>query len=146
MRLLFVVSSLFLLILFSAPSFAHKYETSVGVGHQYGGLLGVKVAYKSAQTKYYGALGLVGVSVGMQTTFSKGSKHTYGFTLGREELQSEDGFLFVTYDYHFNGFQQEGFVIGTGLGITREDDGGFLADKGDIETSTSATLTLAYKF
>lgn len=134
------------LSLFSLCSAANEYEGSIGMGHQYGGIFGGQLAYKTEYTKYYGSLGLVGVAAGFQTTFTENSKHSYGLVVGREELQSEDGFLFVTYDYHLNGFSNKGLVIGTGLGITREDEGGSFSDIGKTETSTSITFNLGYKF
>ncbi len=127
-------------------SSAGEYETSVGLGHQYGGVLGAQFSYKTDSSKYYGSVGLIGLSAGFQTTFSENSNHSYGFVLGREEVQSEDGFLFATYDYHFNGFSKKGLVIGTGLGVTREDAGGFYSDTGKTETSASITLNIGYKF
>ncbi len=139
-------TSIIALSLVSLFSSAGEYEAAVGLGHQYGGILGAQFSYKTESSKYYGALGLVGVSAGFQTTFSKNSRHAYGLVFGREELQSEDGFLFATYDYHFNGFSNNGFVIGTGLGVTREDAGGFYSDTGNTETSTSLTLNIGYKF
>ncbi len=130
----------------SSLTSAGEYETTFGIGHQYGGILGAQFSYKTESTKYFGSLGVIGAAAGYQTTFSKNSKHAYGFVIGREELQSEDGFLFATYDYHFEGFANKGFVIGTGLGFTREDTGGFYADLGKTETSTSVTLNIGYKF
>lgn len=138
--------SILALSLVSLFSSAGEYETSIGLGHQYGGVLGAKLSYKTESSKYYGSLGLIGASVGFQTTFSKNSKHAYGLVIGREEIQSEDGFLFATYDYHFNGFTNNGLVIGTGFGVTREDTGGMFADTGKSETSTSVTLNIGYKF
>jgi hypothetical protein len=134
------------LSLFSLFSSAGEYEKSIGLGHQYGGVLGAQLAYKTLSTKYYTSLGLLGLSAGFQTTFSENSKHAYGFVIGREQLQSEDGFLFATYDYHFSGFTKNGFIIGTGFGVTREDEGGFYSDRGKTETSTSVTLNIGYKF
>ena len=134
------------LSLVSLFSSAGEYETAIGLGHQYGGVLGAQFAYKTESTKYYGSLGLVGIAAGFKTTFSDKSKHSYGLVIGREELQSEDGFAFVTYDYHLNGFNQNGWVIGTGLGVTREDEGSFFFDTGETETSTSITLSIGYKF
>lgn len=139
-------TSIIVLSLVSFFSSASEYETSVGLGHQYGGVLGAQFAYKTESTKYYGSLGLIGFAAGFQTTFRENSKHAYGLVIGKEEFQSEDGFLFVTYDYHFDGFSGDGFVIGTGVGITREDEGGWWADKGKTETSTSVTLNIGYKF
>jgi hypothetical protein len=134
------------LSLVSVFSTAGEYETAVGLGHQYGGVLGAQFSYKTASSKYYGAVGVIGASAGFQKTFTENSKHAYGFVIGREEIQSEDGFLFATYDYHFNGFTHNGLVIGTGLGITRQDHGGLFADIGKTETSTSVTLNIGYKF
>ncbi|MCJ8318482.1 MAG: hypothetical protein MJK12_02545 [Colwellia sp.] len=138
--------SIIALSLVSLSSSAGEYETSIGFGHQYGGVLGAKLSYKTESSKYYGSLGLIGASVGFQTTFSQSSKHAYGLVIGREEIQSEDGFFFATYDYHFNGFAKNGLVIGTGLGVTREDTGGMFADTGKTETSTAVTLNIGYKF
>jgi hypothetical protein len=138
---LFVVSSFA-----SSLTSASEYETAFGIGHQYGGVLGAQFSYKTESTKYYASLGVIGTAAGFQTIFSDNSKHAYGFVIGREEIQSEDGFLFATYDYHFDGFANKGFVIGTGIGVTREDMGGFYADTGKTETSTSITLNIGYKF
>jgi hypothetical protein len=134
------------LSLVSLFSYAGDYQTAAGLGHQFGGLLGAQFSYTTDSTKYYGAIGFIGAAVGVQTTFSEGSKHTYGVVLGREELQSEDGFVFATYDYHFNGLANDGLVIGTGFGITREDSGGLFTDTGNVESSTSLTLNIGYKF
>lgn len=82
------------LSLVSLFSTAGEYETTVGLGHQYGGVLGAQFAYKTESTKYYAALGLVGVSEGFQTRFSENSHHAYGLSVGQEEIQSEDGFIF----------------------------------------------------
>jgi hypothetical protein len=138
---LFVVSSFS-----SSLTSAGEYETAFGIGHQYGGILGAQFSYKTESTKYYASLGVIGAAAGFQTTFTDNSKHAYGFVIGREELQSEDGFLFATYDYHFEGFAKKGFVIGTGFGVTKEDSGGFFGDTGKTETSTSITLNIGYKF
>ncbi len=134
------------LSLVSLYSSAGEYESSVGLGHQYGGILGAQFAYKTEESKYFTSLGLIGFSAGFQTTFTNNSKHSFGIVAGKEELQSEDGFAFVTYDYHFDGFSNPGFVIGTGIGVTREDEGGLFSDRGETETSTSVTLNIGYKF
>lgn len=134
--------------LISIGSNAAQYEAAVGMGHQYGGVLGAQLAYKTKSSKYFGAIGLFGVAAGFQTTFSENSKHVYGFTLGKQELDGEDGFIFATYDYHLNGFTNNGLMIGTGIGIIREDQAGWWADNPNhkTETSTGVTLTFGYKF
>lgn len=138
--------SIIALSFISLFSSAGQYETSIGLGHEYGGIFGAQFAYKTEFTKYYGALGLVGMSAGFQTTFSENSKHAFGLLAGKEQFMSEDGFMFITYDYHIDGFSQNGFVIGTGIGVTREDVGGWWSEQGKTETSTSVTLNIGYKF
>ena len=125
---------------------AGEYDNSVGVGHQYGGVLGAQFSYKTESIKYYGSLGLIGFAAGFQKVFDENSKHAYGFVVGREEMRSEDGFIFATYDYHFNGFANKGLVIGTGFGVTRQDSGGFFSDRGKIDTTAAVTVNIGYKF
>ena len=71
-------TSIIALSLVSFFSSAIEYETTIGLGHQYGGVLGAQFAYKTESTKYYGSLGLIGFAAGFQTTFSENSKHAYG--------------------------------------------------------------------
>jgi len=129
-------------------SAAGEYETTVGFGHQYGGVLGAQFSYKTESSEYYGSLGLVGYSAGIQTTFSQNSKHAFGLVAGRDEIQSSRGFLFVTYDYHLNGFSGNGWVVGTGLGYTLQD--GIAHIQGDSshghEIKAAITLNVGYKF
>lgn len=65
----------------------------MGLGHQYGGILGAQLSYKTDASKYYGSVGLLGLSAGFQTTFNENSNRAYGLVIGREELYSEDGFF-----------------------------------------------------
>ena len=51
--------------------------------------------------------------------------------------------LLSTYNYHFNGFANNGLVLGTGIGIRRSED---TLGADDLETSYSLTLNIAYKF
>lgn len=137
-----IIVALSLVSLFSS---AAEYEIAAGIGHEYGGVLGAQFSYKTESSKYYGSVGIIGLSAGFQTTFSENSNHAYGLVIGREEVQSEDGFIFATYDYHFNGFSNKGLVIGTGLGIRRED-GGWYSDTGNTESSVALTVNFGYKF
>jgi len=136
-------------------SSAGEFETTVGLGHEYGSILGAQLGYKTEFTKYYASLGYIGIATGFQTTFSENSKHAYGLVAGMEAWESENGFLFATYDYHFNGFSNPGFVIGTGFGFTRGEgfsdnfDGLFSnRDKDSREEDIKAefTLNIGYKF
>lgn len=139
-----------LLTLFSMASLAaednNTYQISAGLGHQYGGVLGAQVAYQEQDSKFYASLGLVGIAAGFEKAFTDNNQHSIGLVAGIEEIKSEDGFAFVTYNYHVNGFDKDGFVIGAGIGITREDEAGFFGDSGETETSTSFTINLGYKF
>lgn len=138
--------TLIILALLPFISIAGEYETTIGIGHQYGGIIGAQLGYKTTSTKYYAAIGAVGFALGAQTTFSDEKKHAYGFVVGKESIHAEDGFLFLTYDYHVNGFENNGFVVGTGFGFTRADEYHWFADRGEIETTPFITLNLGYKF
>lgn len=137
---------LLILVLHPFSGFAGEYETTIGMGHQYGGLIGAQLSYKTLSTKYYAAIGGVGIALGAQTVFNSQNKHTYGFVIGKEELHAEEGFFFVTYDYHLNGIENNGLVIGTGIGITRADEHDWFADRGKVETTPFVTLNFGYKF
>lgn len=136
----------FVLLLSSFFSVAGDYQTSVGFGHQYGGVLGGKLAYQTQSTQFYGSLGLVGFALGAQTTFTENAKHAFGLSVGKEGLTSEDGFAFITYDYFFNGFNHSGLVLGTGIGVMREDEGSWFFDHGETESESAITLSIGYQF
>lgn len=138
--------SLLILVLLPFSCLADEYETAIGIGHQYGGLIGAQLSYKTLSTKYYAAIGGVGFALGAQTVFSNQSKHTYGFVVGKEEIHAEEGYFFLTYDYHLNGIENNGLVMGTGIGITRADEYHWFADRGKVETTPFITLNFGYKF
>jgi len=141
--------SIIALSLISFAGSTGEFEAAVGIGHEYGGVLGGQFSYKTEYSKYYGSLGLLGVAAGFQTTFSENSKHAYGLAVGLEATNSEEGFLFATYNYHFNGFSNNGLVIGTGIGFTRGDGlnigGGCIIECKSAEKETSVTLNIGYK-
>ena len=91
-------------------------------------------------------MGLYGAAVGFETTFAANPKHTWGIVIGVEPFMSEDGYLFGVYNYHFEGFANDGFVIGAGIGVSRQDEYGFFGDNKNIESKTVMTLNLGYKF
>jgi len=130
-------------------STAGEYKTSVGLGHQFGGVLGAQFSYKTASNKYYGSLGVVGYSAGFQTIFNKNSKHAFGIVAGRENIHNNKTFLFATYDYHLNSFSEDGWVVGTGIGYTIQD--GITHTQGDSsyydnDIKAAITLNVGYKF
>jgi len=141
--------SIILLPFFSFVSSTGEFEAAIGAGHEYGGVLGGQFAYKTEYSKYYASVGIVGFSTGFQTTFSKNSKHAYGVTLGAEAMESSEGFLFATYNYHFKGFSNNGFVVGTGVGFTKGDSawpGNCFIDCPSAEKKAMVTLNIGYKF
>ena len=146
-----VILALSLVSLFSS---AGEFETSVGLGHEYGSVLGAQLGYKTEFTKYYASVGYIGYAAGFQTTFSENSKHAYGLVAGMEAWESEYGFVFATYDYHFNGFSNPGFVIGTGFGLTRGEglsdsfEDLFNSNRTSRKEDAKAefTLNIGYKF
>jgi hypothetical protein len=121
-------------------------DLSVGAGHQYAGVLGAQVSSQQGAVRTYGALGLIGYAIGVETTLGLSSQHTYGAVLGREEVGSEDGFIFATYNYYVSGVENAGWVFGAGLGVTRQDEGGAFGDQGVVESKTSLSLNIGYKF
>jgi|TARA_B110000438_G_scaffold303545_1_gene365540 hypothetical protein len=140
----------------SLVSSSGEFETAVGLGHQYGSILGAQFGYKTELTKYYASLGYVGFAVGFQTTLSENSNHAYGVVAGIEAWESDHGFVFATYDYHFSGFSNPGFVVGTGFGFTRGEGAFDIFDDGLIQNTrnerrkedikASFTLSIGYKF
>lgn len=132
------------LLIFTFPVMSSEFEFSAGAGHQYGGFIGGQFSYKNENSKYYGSVALVGYSVGLQTTFSENSKHSFGATIGQSVVIGDYGFLFLNYDYHIEGFQNKGWVTGVGLGFKREEEGRVLG--AEIKTTPSITFDLGYKF
>jgi hypothetical protein len=140
---------IFILALISCSCFSSERDSdfvfSSGIGHQYGGIIGAQFAYRFEQSKIYSSIGIVGLALGFETAFDNNKKHSFGLVVGTELLRTEDGFAFVTYNYHFNGIDQKGFVIGTGIGATREDENSII-NTGNREYSTALTFNLGYKF
>lgn len=121
-------------------------QWSAGLGYQYGGLIGGQYGYIDGDNKYYVSFGLVGAALGFERAISANKKHTLGVTSGINELSAEDGFLHFTYNYHFNELALNGFQIGVSAGIRREDEAGFLGDRGPTNSYNSLGISVAYKF
>ncbi|MEP4889698.1 MAG: hypothetical protein ABJV04_06700 [Aliiglaciecola sp.] len=112
-----------LLVSFSTMSEAVDYDFSVGAGSQYGGF-GTQFAIKSDKTKYFVGLGFPGFSVGMKRQFSENTHHSWGLNAGKMYgiLSSDTVFGGITYNYHFNGFNNKGWELGTGITYYEEDE------------------------
>jgi hypothetical protein len=133
-----------ILLLLSFSSFSNEFEVSTGLGHQHGGVIGVQLANKTDFSKYYLSLGYLGAAIGFDTTLEKNSKHSYGMVAGIEAITSaEEGFGFITYNYHLNGFSNDGLVLGVGVGIKKGE--GIMGEP-DSDASAAMTVNLGYKF
>jgi hypothetical protein len=126
-------------------SFAET-QVSAGLGYQHGGVLGAQLGHVDGVNKYYISLGLVGGAIGYQRVIDSERKQALGIALGSEVLTSEDGFAVLTYNYHFTGLENPGWVIGVSAGVRREDSGGLYSDSGDSLTQGAFMLELGYKF
>jgi hypothetical protein len=89
------------------------FEFSVGGGYQYIGIIGTQFAFKEDDKKYFISLGLLGVSVGMQSACSNNENHSVGFSVGKVAgvSSADTEYGFITYNYHFSGFQNNGWVF-----------------------------------
>lgn len=127
-----------------------EFEFSLGGGFQYSGVIGTQFAIKHNDSKYFVSVGLPGYSVGMQTTISEDQHHSAGFSVGQLNgiLDSDSKYGFLTYNYHVRGFNNSGWVFGTGLGAYREDAYTTMFSGERVKPSAKAmfTLDIGYKF
>ena len=127
------------------------FEFSVGAGYQYSGFIGTQFTFKEYDQKYFISLGLLGASVGMQSTFSSNENHSVGFSVGKLAgvLSADTEYGFLTYNYHFSGFQNNGWVLGTGIGYYNKNEYEVFFGKGktrERENGVALTLDIGYKF
>ncbi|MBY6187283.1 hypothetical protein KUV89_11695 [Marinobacter hydrocarbonoclasticus] len=101
------------------PSVASA-QWAVGMGYQYGGLLGGKYIYDLDEAnKLNVALSPVGGAFGYQRNMDgdKG-QHALGVSIGMETMfQSDHGFAVATYNYYPAGFQKSSWTMGVDAGI-----------------------------
>ena len=137
-----------LLIAGLLPAFAANAESQWSVGHGYGsgGLVGAQYQWLQDDVKWTAALGVVGVSVGVQHSLDDGRKHSVGVATGVEDLTAEDGFLVATYQYYPSGFANSGVRLGFSIGALREDKGAFYSGSGKTQTKGIIAFELGYQF
>ncbi|GAA5136055.1 hypothetical protein [Thalassotalea piscium] len=127
-----------------------EYEFSLGAGFQYSGIVGTQFAVKHKESKYFISVGLPGYSVGMQTTVLDDQRHSVGFSIG--ELQGifdgDSRYGVFTYNYHFDGFKNTGWLLGAGIGIYDQESYKPLFNDEPVNPSSKAmfTLDIGYKF
>ena len=139
-----IICLIALTLMFSVSTHAETQYT-VGLGYQYGGVLGAQVAYIDGNNKYFASLGLIGAALGAQRVFGSERKHSFGVVIGKEELTSEDGFTLVTYNYHASGFNNTGLVFGLSAGV-KSEDAGFYVDYNGTKTDGVVMINIGYKF
>lgn len=143
-----------IIILFAYLPFSASgadFEFSVGGGFQYSGVIGTQFAIKDDNKKYFISFGLPGISVGMQSAFSNNDKHSVGFSVGKLSgfYSADTEFGFITYNYHFTGFKNNGWVLGTGIGYYSQDENKKFFGGGQInerESGVALTFDIGYKF
>ena len=126
------------------------FEFSLGAGFQYSGILGSQFALKQDDSKYFVSVGAIGYSVGMQTLVSENDHHSAGFSVGKlgAIFGGDHQYGFLTYNYHPDGFSHSGWVLGTGVGVMKEESHTVLFTKELVNPSAKAAITLdiGYKF
>lgn len=132
-------------------SWGGDFEFSVGGGYQYSGIIGTQFAIKDDNKKYFVSIGLPGVSVGMQYAFSNNLKHSAGFSVGKlfNAFNADTEYGFITYNYHFSGFKNNGWVLGTGIGYYNRDENRIFFGGGQVnerDNGIATTLDIGYKF
>lgn len=137
------------LLLLSFTTFnvsAFELNTSVGIGPQYGGIIGSQISIIENDVKYYLSAGFLGISSGVQFALGENTKHSLGLNFGASFLWGDEGYLFATYDYHINGFENDGWVMGLGVGNA-------FGSKGENEIASdiknedvAVSFNIGYKF
>jgi len=147
---MFKKTLLILLSYLSVPVNGAEFEFSLGSGFQYSGIIGTQFAVKHQDSKYFMSVGLPGYSIGMQTIVSTNEYHSAGFSLGEIQgiLDGDSQYGFITYNYHMDGFKNNGWVLGAGVGLYDEESYTPLFGHERINPSKKAMLTLdvGYKF
>jgi len=101
---------------------AADFEFAAGVGSQYGGL-GGQVVLNNNDSKYFVDLGVFGGGLGFKTIVSGNEIHSLGAHIGKYKFifGEEISTVSVIYNYHFDGFRQQGWEIGTGIAFVKRD-------------------------
>lgn len=135
-------------ILIPVSGWAGGIEYSVGLGLPYGGI-GGKIAYKTEESKYYVGIGVPAVTIGMQTVVNDNLHHSWGGYVGRgfSLFSSDVDFAAISYSYHLDGFDNQGWEFGMAGGYYQEDeDGGIFNVPEDTEEGGFITLNVGYNF
>ncbi|WP_105169185.1 hypothetical protein [Pseudoalteromonas sp. T1lg23B] len=135
-------------LLFASHNAAAQNNWSAGAGlFEYGGHIGAKYQVQLSGNHFASAsFGVIGYALGYEYKLSE--KLSIGATLGQQVGYAEDGYFATKLNYHFNGFDNSGLVIGASIGM-KEDDGDclVLCPKEDTNSLEGAAgIHIGYKF
>jgi hypothetical protein len=96
---------------FSLSAFGAEFEFSLGAGFQYSWIIGIQLAIKHQNNKYFVSLGASGYSLSMQKIVSDNKYHSVGFSIGEIQgiFDGDSLYDFITYNYHLYSFENDGF-------------------------------------
>jgi len=132
--------AMFLLLigLFAKPINGAELEYSVGLGLQYGGIIGYQLSTRLEQGRIRGAVGLVGASVGYDHFV------TENFAIGVTFTETIRTVYSLNLSYMPNGLRHDGWMFAADLGHMPDDDGeGFFSTDG---SKNVVWLTVGYRF
>ncbi len=114
------------------------FQAAIGIGPQYGGLVGAQLSLATESDKYYLSVGLIGMSAGYQYVIDDTQFHSVGVNVGGVvAIYDYITFGQLTYDYHLGGFLNDDFVFGASIGF---------ADEGDDGYGSFVAFNIGYKF
>lgn len=105
-----VVLFLFFMSLAPAPAQAAEFKSSVGVGLQFGGLVGWQGSLHYGQNKFRGSFGLAGTAWGYDRYF--GSHYSVGAQIFGNQFRIGGG---LSVNYYLSQQLEPGFVFGLDL-------------------------------
>ena len=112
-------SALFILSLFLITPHSHSagFEHAVGIGLQYGGIVGYQLSTTVDQGRFRGAVGVIGASVGYDHKVSD------TFAIGATITATIRTVYSLNLNYMPNGQQNSGWMFALDLGYMPDTDG-----------------------
>lgn len=119
-----------------------QFDHAVGVGLQYGGIIGYQFSYKEAQSNFRISAGLIGASLGydyyLTDTFSFGAT----YTASTRDVTS------LNFNYTPSGYANSGWVIGVDFAYIegQRESGSNIFYQREEESKKVMWLSAGYKF
>ena len=137
-------------LVFSTSSYANRsFDIAAGYGNQYGPNVGAQLSLASEFDRYYVSLGFGSGGWGYQRAIDEDTKHSLGINqsvYSHFNLDKNDCYSLLTYNYHPDGFKSEGITLGFAIGEHRQKQ---YDRDGDLESEKKGptlTLSIGYKF